>query len=249
MKARRQLGSRAARIIVYTVGLSGLFVLVQVILGIAAVVAVKLGAPEEVFTRPAAVLLYSSIVYAVVFAIAIGFQQRWLKQKTSRDELALARLMEWKDIGLGAVAFIPYAILSQLVLSLCAAVMPWVDVAQKQELGFGTHLYGFELGVAFVALVVVAPFAEELLFRGYLYGKLRRYSNMIVASLVVSVCFGVLHGAWNVGIDVFVLSMVACLLREVTGSIWAGVLLHAVKNGLAFYILFINPSLLSTIGG
>jgi len=38
-------------------------------------------------------------------------------------------------------------------------------------------------------------------------------------------------------------------LREVTGSIWAGTLLHMLKNGIAFYFLFVNPTLLNTIGG
>jgi hypothetical protein len=69
------------------------------------------------------------------------------------------------------------------------------------------------------------------------------------AIIITSLLFGAVHGQWNVAIDVFVLSLVLCSLREVTGNIWAGVLLHMLKNGLAFYLLFINPSLLHTIGG
>jgi membrane protease YdiL (CAAX protease family) len=53
--------------------------------------------------------------------------------------------------------------------------------------------------------------------------------------------FGAVHGQWNVAIDVFSLSLIMCGLREITGNIWAGALLHMLKNGLAFYILFINP--------
>jgi membrane protease YdiL (CAAX protease family) len=93
-------------------------------------------------------------------------------------------------------------------------------------------------------LVVIAPFAEEILFRGYLYGKLRKSIPTWLAMVVTSALFGAIHAQWNVGVDVFVLSMVACSLREVTGGIWAGILLHMLKNGLAFYILFINPSFL-----
>jgi membrane protease YdiL (CAAX protease family) len=59
---------------------------------------------------------------------------------------------------------------------------------------------------------------------------------------------GLLEGV-NVALDVFILSIVMCGLREMTGSIWAGVVLHMMKNGLAFYLLFINTALLSTMGG
>jgi membrane protease YdiL (CAAX protease family) len=62
--------------------------------------------------------------------------------------------------------------------------------------------------------------------------------------VATSVLFGLIHGQWNVGVDVFVLSMVACSLREVTGSIWAGILLHMLKNALAFYIIFVNTTFL-----
>lgn len=60
------------------------------------------------------------------------------------------------------------------------------------------------------------------------------------SSLVVSMVFGILHGQWNVGVNVFALSLVMCLLREYTGSVWAGIVLHMTKNALAFYMLFVH---------
>ena len=37
----------------------------------------------------------------------------------------------------------------------------------------------------------------------------------------------------------FALSIVLCGLREITGTIHAGILLHMLKNGIAFYLLFV----------
>ena len=96
-------------------------------------------------------------------------------------------------------------------------------------------------------LVVVAPIAEELIFRGWLYGKLRlllssKLSNnasMILSIILVSVLFGMVHMQWNVGVNVFALSVVLCGLREITGTIYAGILAHMLKNGIAFYLLYI----------
>jgi membrane protease YdiL (CAAX protease family) len=103
--------------------------------------------------------------------------------------------------------------------------------------------------LAFVTLVVVAPIAEEIIFRGYMYGKLKKFVPIWVAILATSLLFGAVHGAWNLAIDTFALSIVLCSLREFTGNIWASILLHMVKNGIAFYILFIYPTLLTTLGG
>jgi membrane protease YdiL (CAAX protease family) len=58
--------------------------------------------------------------------------------------------------------------------------------------------------------------------------------------------FGVAHlqfgsGApllWVAALDTFTLSIVLCYLREKTGSVWAGVFLHAIKNAIAFVALF-----------
>jgi membrane protease YdiL (CAAX protease family) len=95
--------------------------------------------------------------------------------------------------------------------------------------------------LAFITLVVIAPFAEELLFRGYLYGKLKSNVPTVVAAITTSLLFGLAHQQLNVGIDVFILSLVLCTLRSLTGSIWAGVLVHIIKNALAYYLLFVAP--------
>jgi membrane protease YdiL (CAAX protease family) len=142
-----------------------------------------------------------------------------------------------------------YLLLSALLITLAGIVFPQIDLQQAQEIGFRNLADYSQYLLAFLTLVVVAPLAEEILFRGYLYGKLRKHAPLWLAMLVTSGLFGLAHGQWNVAIDTFALSAVMCSLREVTGSIWAGVLLHMLKNGLAFYLLFINPSLLNTIGG
>ncbi|MBQ6393939.1 CPBP family intramembrane metalloprotease, partial [Candidatus Saccharibacteria bacterium] len=83
------------------------------------------------------------------------------------------------------------------------------------------------------------PIAEEVIFMGWLYGKLRSRMGMIMAIFITSVLFCIIQGQWNVGVNVFAMSIVLCGLREVTGTIYAGILLHMVKNGIAFYLLYV----------
>ncbi|OYW41821.1 hypothetical protein B7Z28_02090 [Candidatus Saccharibacteria bacterium 32-45-3] len=98
-----------------------------------------------------------------------------------------------------------------------------------------------ELVLVFVGLVVLPPIFEEIIFRGYLYGRVRLWWRFVPTALLTSVMFGVVHGQWNVGIDVFILSLVMCYVREKFDSIWPSIIMHMLKNGLAYFLLFIGP--------
>ena len=68
---------------------------------------------------------------------------------------------------------------------------------------------------------------------------MEHFAAILIANLLVSVLFGLVHMQWNVGINVFAMSVVMCALREITGTIYAGILLHMLKNGVAFYLLYV----------
>ena len=78
---------------------------------------------------------------------------------------------------------------------------------------------------------------------------MRRKMSAVPAILIVSLLFGLVHGQWNVGVVVFTMSIAMCLIRELTGTIWGGILVHMIKNGLAFYALYVNPGLFGAISG
>ena len=199
----------------------------------------------------------AALIYLLCFGIIVTLPWIVKRYRTTVREIGLNRLPSWMDIGLAPAGFVIYLLSSGLAMYVIAQLVPGFNAAERQEIGFQDLSKQYEYILAFVTLVIIAPIAEEAIFRGYLYGKLRKSVPVWGAVLVTSVLFGLLHMKWdgglvagiNVGIDVFILSIVMCSLREVTGSIWAGVLLHMMKNGLAYYLLFINTSLLTTIGG
>ena len=158
--------------------------------------------------------------------------------RLSREELGLNGTPTWTDIGLAPIGFVAGTLLA-MGITYVFGLMPWFDAGEAQNVGFSLYLSGWERGLAFLLLVVVAPVAEELIFRGWLYGKLRTRLAAPVAILVVSALFGLVHMQWNVGVNVFALSVVLCLMREVTGTVYAGILTHMIKNGVAFYLVFV----------
>lgn len=199
--------------------------------------------------------LLSAVIYILSLLIAIGVPLWLRKRQTTREELGLMRLPRWMDMLLAPAAFIIYGLLSAIILWVASTALPNINWQQAQQVGFSSLHARYEYLLAFITLVVVAPLAEETLFRGYLFGKLRTRVPVWAAVLVTSLVFGGLHLGislplqWNVAFDTFALSIILCGLRLVTGSIWAGVLLHMLKNGIAYYILFVDQSLLRIMGG
>ena len=190
-------------------------------------------------TSPLGTLICTALVYVVALGLILLPQLFFKKLKTSRDELGLTELPTWTDIGLAPIGYIVATIAAIAVIAAISAIFPGFDANETQQLGFQYYLSGGDRVLAFIALVVVAPIAEEIIFRGWLYGKLRSKTVMPVAIFIVSLLFGIVHGQWNIGINVFVMSIVLCGLREITGTVYAGILMHMIKNAVAFILLFI----------
>lgn len=193
-------------------------------------------------------VVLSAVVYIAALAIVIGVPFL-LKRKTSLSELGVGNPPKWYEFLAAPAGMVVYYILSFILVAFAMQFLTFIDFEQVQDTGFNGITQHFDLMMAFVGLVIVAPIAEEVLFRGYLLGKLRKYAPVWLAVLITSALFAAVHFQWNVAIDTFALSLVLCFLRIFTGSLWPSIMLHMIKNGLAFYLLFINPSLLSTLGG
>jgi membrane protease YdiL (CAAX protease family) len=197
-----------------------------------------LGLPASVTERPEAILAFAAAGYSVaVGVISLSLRAFHSPPYLWREWLGLCGGLRRKYVPDIFSAYLGYFIISLLLVSLLQLV-PGVDISQPQDIGFSQPSSIIGYVIAFLALVVLAPLAEEVLFRGILYGRLRRYAGMWWSVIVTSVAFGVVHQQLNVGVDVAALSIFLCLLRERTGNIWAGVVLHAVKNLIAFAIIF-----------
>jgi membrane protease YdiL (CAAX protease family) len=87
-------------------------------------------------------------------------------------------------------------------------------------------------------VTVVAPIAEEFLFRGYIFTALRGWAGVAGSALLTGALFGVIHfspdrpAAYLVPLALF--GVLLCLLYWKTGSLYPCIALHAINNALAF---------------
>ena len=188
---------------------------------------------------PLVATIFSALVYSLSFIFLLFTLKhiKPLKGPVTRNELGLNNLVTFSDIGLALAGFFGYLVFSAILTALFS-VFPWFNLNENQPLLYSTLISPSGKILAASALVVVGPILEEVIYRGLVYGKLRKKHSLITSILTVSILFGFLHGQWNVGVDVFALSVVACLMRETTGTIYAGIILHILKNTIAFYFLF-----------
>lgn len=153
----------------------------------------------------------------------------------------------WADPLYGLAAMPVYYIVYLIVVGLAGHYITGLNIDQQQDIGFNDVNGGLEMVLAFISLVVLPPLAEEIMVRGFLYSSLKKITKLIPAAIITSLIFAAAHlpegGAagplYIAAIDTFVLSLFLIYLREKTGSLWASITLHALKNGVAFVALFV----------
>ena len=134
-----------------------------------------------------------------------------------------------------------------LTAAVTSALIPSLNLNQHQDIGFQHPSGSLAMLLTFVSLVVLPPLAEETVFRGFVYTGIRRRFPFVISAIMTSVLFAIPHlqfneGApllWVAALDTFVLSLVLCYVRERTDSLWPGIFIHALKNGIAFVALFL----------
>lgn len=192
-------------------------------------------------------LVATAYSFALLFVVMLPRLFNKHPEKNIKNELGISKKPRLLDGGLGIMGYAVYLALTISFTLLIQVIWQGFNADQAQLIGFQGLSGTYEYLLAFTALVIIAPIVEELLFRGYLFGKLRAKLGFWTAALATSVLFGFVHMQWNVGVDVFALSLVLCYIREKTGAIWAGIALHMIKNSIAFALLFLYPDLLKSL--
>jgi uncharacterized protein len=109
-----------------------------------------------------------------------------------------------------------------------------VDESNVEDLGEGSTVAAVAVALA---VIVVAPVAEEFFFRAFFYRALRTRLRVWSAALIDGAVFGALHfqGADTAVIlpVIAVFGVGQCLVYERTGSLFAVIAIHAAFNTFA----------------
>ena len=135
---------------------------------------------------------------------------------------------------LGALAF-----LSALELNLLFDLIGFTEssVSFTQT---ATAQFGVDFGVGLVLYGIISPFAEEAVFRGLIYNRMKRCFSYLIAIVVSSLLFGCYHGNLVQAVYGTILGILIAYSYEKYESFATPVLFHAVANVSIFVMTYGN---------
>ncbi len=126
---------------------------------------------------------------------------------------------------------------SRLVLvgfGITPETQPAIRMLQKTP--FAGQLILMGLGT-----VLLAPIAEEMLFRGILYPTLKRSGHRQLALWASAVLFASIHLNLMAFVPLTFLALVLTWLYEKTGSLLAPIVTHGLFNAMNFMLVILHP--------
>jgi membrane protease YdiL (CAAX protease family) len=109
---------------------------------------------------------------------------------------------------------------------------------QIEAITGGSRLSFGNLVLLLLLIAVVAPVAEELFFRGMLYPVMRRHWGPAWAIILNALVFALVHFIPILIPGLFFVGLILAWMREQSGSVLPGILLHALQNGVALLAIF-----------
>jgi hypothetical protein len=79
---------------------------------------------------------------------------------------------------------------------------------------------------------VLVPFIEEIIFRGLIFGWLRKHLRFALAAPLVALLFAVAHQVWVLVPVLAFMGLVLAAVTERSGSLWPAIILHGTFNSV-----------------
>ena len=146
-----------------------------------------------------------------------------------RGEASIPELLGLKSIRMGSVfMLILYTFLLIPLTSLCNAITMLFTDNTVLMASDAILAYPWYLVLLFVG--IIGPACEELVFRGVIYGGMKKTAAPRSALLLSALAFGLMHMNVNQAVYAFVLGVFMALAVAATGSLWGSLIIHFTFN-------------------
>lgn len=134
--------------------------------------------------------------------------------------------------GLALAALAPSSLLADLSLRLHPADPQWARTFYE-----AVPRTPGEIALAILAVVIVAPLAEELVYRGLLHRLLHGVWGSVAASVLSALIFAIVHAEPWFLLGLFGVGLMLAVVWEATRSVTACWIAHAVHNAISLGLM------------
>jgi membrane protease YdiL (CAAX protease family) len=173
---------------------------------------------------------------AIVYAVWLGIVLLIVVDRL--DLLALRRPRSWgQAFGLGAAVVVGIFVWQGVISFLPLPESPGQEQGITNVPWEPSHAGAFAAN--FVLFAAIAPFVEELTFRGA-GQSLLRFLGRAPSIVLVGVAFGLAHGLVEALLVLVPFGMALAWMRDRTESVLPGMLVHALFNGTALVLIVLG---------
>jgi membrane protease YdiL (CAAX protease family) len=162
--------------------------------------------------------------------------------------ILMSRKAGWKSLGFRPFTVDNLALGCGLLVATYMAIIIHNSIllalgvpTQAESMRKLLEMTGSPWGIA-LGGVIVAPFVEEIVFRGFFFQGLRQAYGSKKAILVSSLVFAAMHLQVEALIPTFILGCALAYVFDRANSIWPGALLHLLVNLLGIGIVILMTS-------
>lgn len=158
----------------------------------------------------------------------------------------LPEFLHLKKLKPGTIlAVIPFTMFSMPFITLINLISQFFVENTAAAMMEGYQVTEMPFWQLWLSIGVFAPFCEETACRGVFYRGYKKTGGAFKAMLLSSLLFALVHMNINQAMYAFVMGIMAVLLVEASGSLWASVLYHGLINSsqvlLMYGVLKANP--------
>ena len=142
-----------------------------------------------------------------------------------------------KAIGLGALAVGLFLPIGSVIMGFTVTMMKKFGIEPSLQLAMQALKNSSsttELVALGIATIILAPIAEETLFRGVLYPAIKQYGFPRAALWGTSALFGLIHFNLAAFVPLLLLALLLVWLYEKTDNLLAPIAAHATFNAVNF---------------
>ena len=167
-----------------------------------------------------------------------------LKEVYSKEQItALFSIPDRSEAGRLILLILVLDIFVVLPIHVVVTMLVFPDAEQQEVITMFEDASDTSIALLAFSVAILTPFAEELLFRGFILGMLmKRYENT-TAIVISSLIFAIAHEPIAMGLA-FGGGLLYGWVRVRTGSVIPGMMAHAIWNG---FITIVVVFVLATI--